>query len=200
METIVRALIFLFIVTGPTFPALSQEKTTTKPVTAPVPQRKFDPPTRLPVELVQFFAGEWSGAGEFANGKKIEADVSFTPDLDNQWLVYHHTDRVPNSYKALGVWGFEYTSKTFVMILNDNYGGARLFSSVGWRESKIVFLKQGTISPQTGAVAQPQNQERFTFERQSDDAFKMTYEVSKDGASWRVGDYLIFKKKRKSNG
>ena len=200
MNTLERAFLFVFFVAVLTVPALSQENTTTKPVTSRAPQQKFDPPIRLPMDLIQFFSGGWSGAGEFANGKKIEAEVSFTPDLDQQWLVYHHTDRAPSSYKALGVWGFEYSSKAFIMIINDNYGGARLFSSEGWRDGKIRFLKQGTISPQTSvSVAQQQNQERFTFERQADDAFKMTYEVSKDGVNWRVGDYLIFKKKRKAN-
>jgi len=198
MKILERLFLLLLFAGVLTVPALSQENTTTKPVATPAPQRKFDPPIRLPMELVQFFSGEWSGAGEFANGKKIEADVSFTAELDDQWLVYHHSDRAPNSYKALGVWGFEYSSKTFIMILNDNYGGARLFSSEGWRDGKIVFLKQGTISPQTGAASQLQSQERFTFERRAGETFKMSYEVSKDGVSWRVGDFLIFKKKQKS--
>jgi hypothetical protein len=177
-------------------PTKTQDKTNpAAPAAAPARQQKFDPPMRLPTDLVRFFSGEWAGAGEFASGKKIEADVSFSPDLDNQWLVYRHTDRAPNSYKALGMWGDEYASKKFIMVINDNFGGARLFSSEGWHDGKIVFLRQNTLAPQTGAAAQSGNQERFTFERQTDETFKMTYEVSKDGANWRMGDYLIFKKK-----
>jgi len=95
------------------------------------------------------------------------------------------------------MWGTEYTSKQFVMVINNNFGGSRLFSSEGWRDGKIVFLKRNTITTQpTAVVGQPINQERFTFERQADGTFKMTYEVSKDGTNWRIGDYLIFKKKR----
>jgi hypothetical protein len=60
----------------------------------------------LPAGLKEFFVGEWSGAGEFSNGRKIEADVSFSTDLDNQWLSYRHTDRAPNKYKAWGMWGY----------------------------------------------------------------------------------------------
>jgi hypothetical protein len=59
-------------------------------------------PKQLPADLKDFFIGEWSGAGELSNGKKIEADVSFSADLDNQWLSYSHTDRVPNKYKPAG--------------------------------------------------------------------------------------------------
>ena len=37
-------------------------------------QSKTDP------TMVKFFAGNWSCSNEFASGKKIEADVSFTPN------------------------------------------------------------------------------------------------------------------------
>jgi len=197
MNFIQRALLVVLSGAILTAPTTAQDKTNpAAPAAASAQQQKFEPPMRLPTDLVRFFSGEWAGAGEFASGKKIEADASFSPDLDNQWLVYRHADRAPNSYKALGMWGFEYTSKKFIMVINDNFGGARLFSSEGWRDRKVVFLKQNTLAPQTGAAAaQPGNQERFTFERQTDDAFKMTYEVSKDGTNWRMGDYLIFKKK-----
>jgi hypothetical protein len=70
-----------------------------QPRTSPA---KPDGPTRLPDDPVEFFAGDWNGNGEFANGKKIEAEVNFAPDLDRQWLVYRHTDRPPNRYNALG--------------------------------------------------------------------------------------------------
>lgn len=163
------------------------------------PPPKFEPPTRLPADLVGFFAGEWQGEGEFANGRKIEADVSFTSDLDDQWLVYRHRDRAPNRYQALGTWGYESASRTFVMVVQDNFGGSRLFASAGWKDGRIVFLKAATITPhpQTDAGS-PAFQERFTFERQSDEAFKMTYESSKDGSNWRLGDCLVFKKQAKS--
>src|SRR5581483_6465527 len=172
--------------------AQSQDKTTVPP---PPPQ-KADPPIRLPQELIDFFSGEWSGAGEFANGKKIEADVSFAPELDSQWLVYRHADRAPNRYKALGTWGYEYTSKQFVMILNDNFGGVRTFSSDGWNNRRVVFTRSPALNFQTtGSTAALMRHERFIFERQPDQAFKMTYEVSADGVQWRMGDYLVFTKK-----
>ena len=51
--------------------------------------------------MVKFFAGNWSCTGEFARRKKIEADVSFTPELDGNWLPYRHHDRAPGPFKAL---------------------------------------------------------------------------------------------------
>jgi hypothetical protein len=161
----------------------------------PAPQGKTELPIRLPNDLIDFFAGEWTGSGEFANGKKIEADVSFSCDIDNQWLVYRHTDRTPGSYKALGMWGTEYASKRFVMIVNDNFGGVRLFTSEGWLNGRIVFQKDTAIILMVSAASAQTKRERFTFERQANDIFKMTYETSDDGRTWRLGDYLIFRKK-----
>lgn len=187
---------FLLCLVMLTINVLAQDKPKPSAPIAPTAQPKFAPPRRLPDELTAFFVGSWSGAGGFANGKKIEADVSFTPDLDNQWLAYHHTDRAPSTYKSSGLWGFEYSSKRFVMILADNFGGARLFSSDGWTGSKIVFLKSGAIIPEASDLKQPVRQERFTFEKQNNDEFKMTYEFSQDGNIWKLGDYLVFTKKK----
>jgi len=159
-------------------------------------RKQVESPLRLPKELSAFFAGEWSGNGEFANGKKITADVSFKPDLDDQWLIYRHTDRAPGLYKALGMWGIERSSKRLIMIVNDNFGGMRLFTSEGWVNGAVVFQKDTAIMPASPATAPQQViRERFSFERQADDMFKMTYETSNDGKTWRLGDYLIFKRK-----
>ena len=155
------------------------------------PQTKPDGPIRLPDDLVGFLSGEWIGQGEFASGKKIEAEVSFAPDLDRQWLIYRHTDRLPNKYKAVGMWGFENKSRRFMMTVNDNFGGARQFSSDGWASGKVVFEKiLDNVAPASDI------RERFTFERQDADTFKMTYETSRDAKTWRLGDYLVFKRKR----
>jgi hypothetical protein len=139
---------------------------------------------RVDPDMAAFFTGDWAGAGEFASGKKIEADVNFHPELDGQWLMYTHKDRAPNRYKAMGMWGYESASRQLVMTVNDNFGGARTFNSAGWADGKVVF-----------ATASSARQERFTFERQSPTQFKMTYEVSSDGKTWRMGDYLVFVKR-----
>ena len=170
----------------------SQEMASTSPASAtppsPAPPKQIlQPPRRLPEDLAAFFVGEWSGAGEFASGRKIEADVSFTPDLDGQWLAYRHIDRAPNKYKAAGMWGFERSSNSFVMTVNDSFGGARTFTSTGWQDGRIVF-NRGVLS--AGAKL-----ERFTFLRVAADGFKMAYETSDDGDAWKMIDHVVFTKK-----
>lgn len=153
---------------------------------SPPAQPRFEPPTRVPAELAAFFTGEWSGRGQFASGRPIEADVSFRPELDGQWLQYRHTDRAPNRYKALGMWGIETASHKLVMTLNDSSGTARTFASDGWTDGSIVFAR--TVSQD------PLREERFTFSRLSDNSFRMVFEVRADGKPWRMIDQLVFER------
>lgn len=181
MKKIVYILILL---AGFSLIISAQEKTQTKSVLP----AKFKTPNAVPVEMAEFFVGEWDGQGEFASGKKIEADVSFTMELDNQRLLYRHVDRLPNRYKALGTWGYDHKTNKFVMIIQDNFGGSRIFESDGLKNGKIVFLKD---VPATATAYS----ERFTFETKLPNFFKMTYEASRDGKTWKLGDYINFKRK-----
>jgi hypothetical protein len=160
--------------------------------TPAVPRPASAGPRRLDADMVAFFAGDWTGAGEFGNGKKIEADVSFRADLDDQWLVYTHRDRLPNRFKAIGMWGYEATSKQLIMTVNDSFGGARMFSSTGWTNGKVVFANNTVVAP---VATPPARQERFIFERQGPGQFTMTYETSTDGTVWRLGDRVVFVKR-----
>jgi hypothetical protein len=101
--------------------------------------------------------------------------------------MYRHTDQEPNKFKAVGMWGFDRDSDKFLMLLHDNFGGARLFLSDGWQGEKIVFQRGALLTT-------PPVQERFTFAREAADAFRMTYETSRDGKTWQLGDSLLFRK------
>jgi hypothetical protein len=146
--------------------------------TPPITTKSLDP------SLVSFFGGQWKCAGEFSNGRKIEAELSFSPELDGKWLQYRHTDIPPNSFKAFAMWGIDQSSGKIISLMQDNFGGARLFTSGGWTNNTIQFIIAPLMSP-------PARQERFTFAAQSDATFKMTYEVSKDGVTWRIGDFIV---------
>lgn len=148
------------------------------------------PAQKLPDDLVRFFSGEWSGVGEFANGRKIEADVSFRPDLDGQWLSYRHADRPPGKYKAAGMWGHSRPSNSFVMTLNDSAGGLREFSSDGWHDGRIVF--DYTVPAAVGEPDGPSRRQRFTFMREGDDRMKMSFEIATGDQPWQLVDYLVF--------
>jgi hypothetical protein len=137
--------------------------------------------------MVKFFVGNWSCSGEFANGKKIEADLSFVPELDGKWLLYRHTDRPPGQFKALAVWGVDQPSGSLVSVAEDNFGNARLFTSDGWKDGSVTFTSATILDQKTSG-------ERFRYERQSPDSFKMTYERSVEG-QWKLGDFIVCTRK-----
>jgi hypothetical protein len=137
--------------------------------------------------MVKFFSGNWSCSGEFANGKKIEADLSFVPELDGKWLLYRHTDRPPGAFKALATWGVDQPTGSLVSVIEDNFGNARLFTSDGWKDGSVTFSRIPMLE-------QKPSPERFRYERQSPDSFKMTYERSAEG-QWKMGDFIVCTRK-----
>ena len=145
--------------------------------------------TTLPPDLIQFFQGQWYGKGAFSNGKPIEADVSFELTLDSSWLLYHHLDKLPNHYKATTLWGVDTHTGQFVAYTFDNFHGHRQFTTDGWSQGRLQSTTREYYA-EAGWLFQ-----QFTYEKTSDTSFKMTYEVSKDAHTWKVGDYLVFTKK-----
>jgi hypothetical protein len=143
-------------------------------------------PTTDPA-MVKFFSGNWSCAGAFASGKKIEADLSFTPELEGKWLLYRHSDRPPGIFKAVVLWGVDQPSGKLVSMAADNFANARLFTSDGWKDGTVIFTGAAILDQKT-------SQERFRYERQSDNSFKMTYERSVDG-QWKMGDFIVCTRK-----
>jgi len=146
-------------------------------------------PQVLSRDLISFFAGDWYGEGEFANGKKITADVSFRVSLDSCWLTYEHADRLPNRYKSLSVWGADKATGEFIAWSFDNFSGHREWTGRGWDSGKLL-LSIHSCNPVADIVA-----ERFIYEKLSANTFKLTYEAARDGIHWREGDHLIFTRK-----
>ena len=144
---------------------------------------------KLTDEFVNFFVGSWTGDGEFSSGKKISADLTFKITLDSSWISYEHTDKLPNRYKALSMWGIDMLSGQFVAYSFDNFRGHRKFASDGWKDNKLI-LTTNEYHPQRGLLFQ-----HFIYEKLSDKSFKMTYETSKDGITWKLVDYLVFNKR-----
>ena len=150
------------------------------------------PPPRLDPSMVSFFSGEWKGEGAFANGRPIAATLSFRLSLDSAWLVSDHADLPPNDYKATSYWGVDATTGQFVCSVFDNFHGHRSFSSSGWSGGRLVLTAPSYFA---GAGTYF---EHFIFERQSDSQFRMTYETSRDGIAWQMGDSLLFTKTKPS--
>jgi hypothetical protein len=150
------------------------------------------PPARLDPSMVSFFSGEWKGEGAFANGRPIAASLTFRLSLDSAWLVSDHADQPPNDYKATSYWGVDAATGQFVAIIFDNFHGHRSFASSGWAAGRLV------LTTQSFAAGAGTYFEHFIYERQSDTQFRMTYETSRDGIAWQMGDSLLFTKRRPS--
>jgi len=138
-------------------------------------------------EMAIFFIGSWVGQGQFANGKKIAADVVFTLSLDSCWLINTHQDKLPGTYTAASAWGID-TSGKLVDNRISNFNGYQQFTSEGWRLDGITFTAK-TTTHENDIFFQ-----HFIYKKISNDQFKMTYEVRRDGATWKEGDHLIFRR------
>jgi len=144
----------------------------------------------LPSDLINYFAGNWSGKGKFASsGKNLESDFSFVPDPETKSLLVRQKEKPPNTFRFTALWSVDSVSGQPVMLLVSNHdSGGRLFRSDGWKDGKIVF-QSGPELHASFAL------ERFTFERESATAFHTTYEMSFDhGKTWTVGDHQTFTK------
>ena len=134
--------------------------------------------------MVKFFSGSWGCTGEFSNGKKIAADITFRPEMDGKWLVSSHADRPPGPYKSLSTWGVDRETGKLVAVIHDIAGGVRLFTSDGWVNGSVTFERAALLD-------QKIRHERFRYEQQSAESFKMTYEVHGPEGPWKMGDYLV---------
>jgi hypothetical protein len=143
-------------------------------------------PARLDSSLVNYFTGEWTGEGHFSNGNPIAATVAFHLALDSAWLICDHHDRPPHQYKATSYWGSDAGTGQFVALNLDNFHGHRSFGSRGWSGGRLVLTAQGYYAG-VGTYF-----EHFIYQRLSDAQFRMTYETSGDGITWKTTDSLVF--------
>lgn len=141
---------------------------------------------QLPAEMLEFFPGDWSGSGSFANGRAIRSHITFTAELDNKWLLYRHVDIDPALFKAIGLWGVEKGTGKLIMQVVDNFGGIRRFESLGWIDGQVLFVRSQSDASDVF--------ERFLFKCESKDSFTVKYETSREGTRWRLGDSLLFRR------
>jgi hypothetical protein len=144
---------------------------------------------KIPKEVINFFIGEWNGNGEFANGKKISANLNFRLTLNDNWIEYIHTDELPNTYKSKSMWGIDKKTGRFVSYIFDSFTGQRKFESDGWVSEKLI-LSASILNAKSEKIFQ-----HFIYEKLTENSFKMTFETSVDNENWKLIDYLIFTKK-----
>jgi hypothetical protein len=140
------------------------------------------------VQSLASFEGKWACSGVFpSNGKEIESQIVFLPELEGAWLWARHDDLPPNRFHALELWGFDPAEKQFVAFIYDNFGGVRKFTSSGWTEDKLIWLGETSKTD-------PPTVQRFVYTRNSLSQFAVSWEVKKGNAGWAVGDMLTCKK------
>jgi hypothetical protein len=129
-----------------------------------------------------FMVGQWHCAGHFtSSGKAIEANLNFAPSLEGVWLEFRHDDLPPNIYHALALWAWDNSAGKYVSLIQDNFGGHRAFTSEGWRQDELVWLRDAT------------QDERFIFHKSTDNEFSVAYQRIKEGA-WREADVSTCKR------
>jgi len=137
---------------------------------------------------LQWFSGHWSCDGKFiGSGKVISADVSFEPALENKWILFRHDDRPPFSYHALSEWGWDEKGQQYVSTVQDSAGGARLFYSHGFVDSKLVWEGKALGYPAASG-------ERFEFTKNGANGFTVSYSFQKDGQWQRVDTSVCSRK------
>jgi hypothetical protein len=141
---------------------------------------------RVDKDMTSFFKGTWSGTGQFANGKTIEADVTFTVATDSSCLISMYADRAPNRYKASAVFGIDSSTGKFSAQFLNNFTGLKAFTSDGWRNGKIILANEENANGK-GTLYQ-----QFIYEKIDNNHFKATYMYGMDSSRLKEGDHLIF--------
>ncbi|WP_130618782.1 hypothetical protein [Dyella amyloliquefaciens] len=137
--------------------------------------------TDAPLRDFTDLQGTWTCHGVFpASGKTIDSTVRFALDLDGKALVKHHDDTSPPAlYHALEAWGYDAKNQRYNATILDSFGGARLFSSTGWKDDQLVWSSASEVKPA----------QRFTYVREGHDGLRIDWEVERDGA-FVIGDTL----------
>jgi hypothetical protein len=125
--------------------------------------------------------GTWTCHGVFpASGKTIDSTIRFALDLDGKALVKHHDDTSPPAlYHALEAWGYDARSQRYNATILDSFGGARLFSSEGWKNGRLVWSSAPEVRPA----------QHFIYVREGQQGLRIDWEVQRE-AAFVIGDTL----------
>lgn len=125
--------------------------------------------------------GEWTCHGVFpASGKTIESTLHFERDLAGKALLKHHDDTSPPAmYHAVEAWGYDAKASRYNATILDNFGGARIFSSEGWRDGRLIWTSAPEVKPA----------QRFSYIRVTPERLRIDWEVERNG-NMVVGDTL----------
>jgi hypothetical protein len=124
--------------------------------------------------------GRWNCTGHFASGKAIASRMEYAADLAGKALLKHHADLPPGSYRAVESWGQLPQAGRYAMVVLDNFGGARRFTSAGWHGQVLTWQGDAGVQPA----------QRFIYTRLDERKYRVDWEVARDGKTFVTGDTL----------
>jgi hypothetical protein len=138
-----------------------------------------------PIRSLDYFIGDWTCSGMFpSNGKAIASTMRYASDLQGNALLKHHDDTAPGIYRAIEAWGYDDQAKRFNATIMDNFGGARRFSSDGWKQDVLTWSSAADVTPV----------QRFVYTRLDQQRYRVDWDVSNNGTDFVVGDTLTCKR------
>ncbi|WP_129791766.1 hypothetical protein [Sphingosinicella sp. CPCC 101087] len=137
--------------------------------------------------LLTAVQGQWRCRGEFADGRPIEADLSFEPVFGGLGLRFTHVDRPPHSYRQESHWGFDRESGHIVSLALTGSAraaepSAAAYVAETWTESSLTLVHRHLLTD-------PFAPNRFTY-TVTGGRLKKTWEVARTEGQWQMGDYL----------
>jgi len=126
------------------------------------------------------FVGRWNCSGHFASGKAIASHMEYAADLGGNALLKHHVDRPPASYRAVESWSQVPHAGRYAMVVLDSFGGARRFTSAGWRGPVLTWQGDAQVQPA----------QRFVYTRLDDRTYRIDWELARNGKRFMMGDTL----------
>ena len=138
---------------------------------------------------VQFFTGCWQGEGKFqSSGRDIRATVEASETNVPGALLYVHDDLSLGRYHSTALWS-QRGERTFMAEINSS-GGYRIFELEQASKDKLVFTRLGQIDAVGEGAGDPVG-ERFTYEINDVDSYRMSFESRQD-QGWKLVDYIDF--------
>lgn len=147
----------------------------------------------LDIARYNSFLGAWSGSGAFQRtGKAVASELVVAPAAGGEAIELHYRELPPNKFAYVAAWSLDTIAGGPVMLMaGNNSGGARLFRAIDAGADRLVFVTQPGLRAWFGF-------ERMTFRHMADDHLEVTYEFSRDGSSWAIGDVQVFARQRAS--
>ncbi|MFC5741186.1 hypothetical protein [Dyella tabacisoli] len=139
-------------------------------------------PAPSPMRSLDYFVGDWTCSGVFpTSGKRITSQMRYEHDLQDAALLKHHDDTLPPArYHAIEAWGYDGKAQRFNATILDNFGGARRFSSDGWKQNQWTWTSAAELQPA----------QRFVYVRLDQHSYRVDWEMARNGADFVVGDTL----------